>query len=185
MAALGDLLRPIPAVYPIPMLVVTHLHKSGTGGFSSHLASCSRLPVSEAVDKQQIEAGHIYTAPADYHLLVERGGALALSVGHKVNWARPSIDVLFISAAHAFGRRLVGVILTGANKDGALGMKEIGRAGGMCIARDPATAEAPVMPLAAIGLAGIECVLTPTEIGRTLAGPADDSPERTIVKEWG
>jgi two-component system, chemotaxis family, protein-glutamate methylesterase/glutaminase len=169
MDALLAILDHLPERFPVPLLVVHHLHKSDGGGFCEHLASRSRLPVSEALDKEAVEAGHIYIAPADYHLLVEREGTFALSVDPKVNWARPSIDVLFESAAWAFGDQLVGVILSGANDDGALGMKRIRDARGLCIAQDPATADSRIMPEAAIRLASIEVILPPAEIGLRLA----------------
>jgi two-component system chemotaxis response regulator CheB len=115
-------------------------------------------------------------APADYHLLVERDGTLALSVDPKVNWARPSIDVLFESAARAWADAVVAVILSGANDDGARGMKTIRALGGLCIAQDPDTAESPVMPRAAIALACIEHVVTPDEIGELLVGIGQAGP---------
>jgi two-component system chemotaxis response regulator CheB len=105
--------------------------------------------VEEAEDKQPIEAGRVYLAPADYHLLVE-GTSFALSTEAPVLSARPSIDVLFESAADAYAGRLIGVILTGASDDGARGLARIARAGGLAVAQEPATAECAVMPLAAI-----------------------------------
>jgi two-component system chemotaxis response regulator CheB len=162
------ILAPLPADFPLPVLVAQHLHRTDEGRFAEHLASRVAIAVTEAHDKQPIEPAHVYVAPADYHLLVERGGTLALTVDPRVNWSRPSIDVLFESAARAFGDALVGVILSGANDDGARGMQLIRELGGLCVAQDPQTAESPVMPRAAIELAGIETVLPPERIGRLL-----------------
>lgn len=168
MNALREIVCLLPENFAVPLLVVLHLHKSDGGRFCEHLSCSARLPVCEALDKQNPEAGHIYTAPADYHLLVERNGTLALALTPKVNYARPSIDVLFESAARAFGSRVIGVILSGANHDGAIGMQFIDSAGGLCIAQDPATAESPVMPSAAIDRLQNIKILTPFQIGEAL-----------------
>ena len=167
--ALLTLLSRLPDGFGLPLIVAHHLHKTDGGGFAEHLASRLSLPVGEALDKQPLEPGHVHVAPADYHLLVEREGTLALSVDPRVNWARPSIDVLFESAARAWADAVVAVILSGANDDGARGMKLIRELGGLCIAQAPETAESPVMPRAAIALARIEHVLVPDEIGALLA----------------
>lgn len=168
LTALLAVLAPIPRDFQLPVLVVQHLHKSDGGRFAKHLAARVPIAVSEVHDKEVIQPAHVYVAPADYHLLVERDGSVALSVDPKVNWARPSIDVLFESAARVWADALIGVILSGANDDGARGMKLIQQLGGLCIAQDPASAEIPVMPRAAIDLARIEHVLSPTEIGGLL-----------------
>jgi two-component system chemotaxis response regulator CheB len=168
MEALLEVLSRVPASFPLPLIVAQHLHKSDGGRFAEHLGSRVPLAVSEARDKQAIAGGHLYVAPADYHLLVERNGTLALSVDARVNWARPAIDVLFESAARAFAEAVVAVILSGANDDGARGMKLVRALGGFCIAQDPDSAESPLMPRAAIALAAIEHVLRPAEIGEML-----------------
>ncbi len=173
----------LPRGYPLPLLIVSHLHKSDTGGFAEHLASRVALPVSEALDKLPLESGRVYTAPADYHLLVERNGTLALSVDPKVNWVRPSIDVLFESAARAFGDGLVAVVLSGANDDGARAMKLVAELGGLCIAQNPATAESRVMPRAAIEAAGIELVLDTEAIGELLARLAEEAQRQAEQRE--
>jgi two-component system chemotaxis response regulator CheB len=167
-AALQTILDVLPADYGLPLIVVQHLHRTDGGRFAAHLCRHSKMEVGEALDKQPIAAGRIYVAPADYHLLVERTAHLALSVDPRVNWARPSIDVLFESAARVWTNRLVGVILSGANKDGAAGMALIGRLGGLCVAQDPQSAENPVMVQAAIEQAAIAHVLPPAEIARLL-----------------
>ncbi|HEX6894684.1 MAG TPA: chemotaxis protein CheB, partial [Bryobacteraceae bacterium] len=112
--------------------------------------------------------GTVYIAPANYHLLVEKD-SLALSTESPVGWARPSIDVLFESAADAWGERVIGVILTGANSDGSLGLARIKEAGGLTIAQDPSEAEFPVMPRAAMAASRIDHVLTLVDISALLA----------------
>lgn len=166
--ALSALLAPLPADYPLPVLVAQHLHKSDDEYLAQHLDARLSLQVTEARDKEAAEPGRVYVAPADYHLLVERGGTLALSVDPKVNWARPSIDVLFESAARAWVDALIGVILSGSNEDGAQGMRLIRDLGGRAIAQDPSTAECAVMPQAAISMARIDIVLSPEAIGDLL-----------------
>jgi two-component system chemotaxis response regulator CheB len=168
MEALSILLAPLPADYPLSVLVAQHLHKSDDEYFARHLDARVSLHVTEARDKEAAEPGRVYVAPADYHLLVERGGTLALSIDPKVNWARPSIDVLFESAARAWADALIGVILSGANEDGAQGMRLIRDLGGRAIAQDPSTAEYAVMPQAAISIARLDIVLPPEAIGDLL-----------------
>lgn len=167
--ALLAVLGQLPADYRLPIVITQHLHGSDEGRLAELLDRQLGLTVCEAADKQPTEPGRVYLAPAGYHLLVERDASLSLSVDPKVNYSRPSIDVLFESAATAFGDALVGVILTGANEDGANGMARIRELGGVCIAQDPATAESPPMPEAAIARAGIEMVLPAQEIGALLA----------------
>ena len=125
------------------------------------------LKVVDAEDKQWIEPGHVYLAPADYHLLIDRNGArgeLSLSVDERVHFSRPSIDVLFESAADAYSDLLIGIVLTGSNDDGAQGAARIKARGGIVIAQDPATAEAPAMPRAAIAAAHVDQILRLEEI---------------------
>jgi two-component system, chemotaxis family, protein-glutamate methylesterase/glutaminase len=124
------------------------------------------LKVVEAEDRMPLEKEHVYLAPADYHLLVTRG-QLHLSVDEPVRYARPSVDVLFESAADAYGGALTVIVLTGANDDGANGVKAVRMHGGRVIVQDPATAEARAMPEAALPSADL--VLSLEEIGRTLA----------------
>jgi len=122
------------------------------------------LVIREASDKDELQPGCVYIAPPDYHLLVERG-TVALSTEEAVRYSRPSIDVMFESAADAYGERLVGVILTGANDDGALGLKRIRDGGGVAVVQDPATAERREMPEAAIAAVASAKVLPLEEIG--------------------
>ncbi|MDO9043521.1 MAG: chemotaxis protein CheB [Desulfocapsaceae bacterium] len=162
------ILSALPLDFSLPILVVQHLIPGDDGLFYRHLASTIRLPVIEPCDKQWIKHGHVYVAPANYHILVEQNGTIALSVDDKINWSRPSIDVLFESAAQAFGEQVIAVLLSGANADGAAGMLKIKEAGGLTIALDPATAEYPVMPQAAIDSGAADEVLSAEEIGLRL-----------------
>lgn len=161
---ISAILSGLPADFGLPILVVQHLHSTDGGGYAEQLASRLRMPVREADDKQPIQAGHVYVAPANYHLLVERTNTLALSVDKRVNWCRPSVDVLFESAACSWGDGLIGIIVSGTGHDGAAGMCAIADRGGMTIAQDPASAQNPEMPRAAIALGRVQEVLAPPDI---------------------
>jgi len=147
--ALQTILPALPTDYRLPELVVVHVPADRANMLVPLLQASCALPVKEAEDKEPVGGGVIYFAPSDYHLLVETGETLALSTDEAVNYSRPSIDVLFESAADAYGPGLVGVILTGANHDGASGLKAIVNAGGAAIVEDPAGAHASAMPHAA------------------------------------
>ena len=127
------------------------------------------LPVADVEDKRPIERGRIYLAPPDYHLLIQHG-YFSLSVDEHVHHARPSIDVLFESAADAYGERVIGVILTGANQDGAAGLARIKARGGVAVVQDPRTAERHEMPEAALAATHADAVLPLDEIGPFLYG---------------
>jgi len=166
--AISSILSALPSDFALSVLVVQHLHPSDDGSFAQHLAHVTPLRVVEPCDKERIDRGCVYAAPANYHMLVERNGMIALSIDEKVNWSRPSVDVLLDSAVRAWGETVVAVILSGASTDGAKGMCAVKKAGGLTIAQDPASAEYPLMPQAAIDAAGIETVLPPQEIGELL-----------------
>jgi two-component system chemotaxis response regulator CheB len=157
--ALRVLLRPLPADFHPAMLIVTHNSSDGPHLLPGLLARECRLPVLEAEEREPVRPGHVYIAPPNYHLLVERERTFSLSVDERVCNVRPSVDVLFQSAADAYRRQLVGVVLTGANGDGARGLKAIRDAGGRTLAQDPETAYAPTMPLRAIEAGAVERVL--------------------------
>ncbi|HPQ67500.1 MAG TPA: chemotaxis protein CheB [bacterium] len=175
-AALTELFSVFPADFNLPILVVEHLHHEDNGRFSYHLGEITPIPVIEPCDKEQIKSGCIYVAPANYHMLAESDGTIALSIDPKVGWSRPSIDVLFESAAHLWKNKLIAVILTGANADGAKGMKMVKEFGGTMVAQDPTTAESPSMPQYAINMAGITNVLSLQEIGEFLCECSDVAP---------
>ena len=148
--ALLTILPALPARFALPVLVVVHIPPDRDNMLVPLLQSKCRITVKEAEDKEPIEDGVVYFAPSDYHMLVETNQSLALSTDEAVNFSRPSIDVLFESAADAFGAEVVGVILTGANHDGAAGLRKIHAAGGMAIVQDRAEAYATAMPDAAL-----------------------------------
>ena len=162
--ALHTLLPMFPSTFPLPIFVVQH-RVTGEDDYmiESLNSSCSML-VKEADDKEIIEHGTIYIAPGGYHLLVERNWTLSLSVEDPVSYARPSIDVLFKTAARACYGSLVGVILTGANSDGSNGMAAIKSSGGLTIAEDPKTAEVATMPAFAIENGHVDHTMHLTEI---------------------
>lgn len=164
-----DVLAPLRPGFPLPIVVCSHLHAADDGAHARYIASRSGLEVVEAQDKQALEPGVVHVAPADYHLLIERDGSLALSTAAKVHWSRPSIDVLFESAAYAFTTALVGILLSGASEDGAAGLRAIRDLGGHTIAQDPATAKHPEMPQAAIRSLAAAVVASPPEIERFAA----------------
>ncbi len=119
----------------------------------------------EAGEKEELRPGKVYLAPANYHLLVEDDRTLSLSVDERVNFARPSVDVLFETASDAFGSRLVGIILTGANRDGSMGLKKIRQNGGLTLVQAPETAFADGMPRAAIAACAADHILPLDQIG--------------------
>lgn len=151
--AVEALLRILPSLsadFPAPILVVVHVPPDRSNALVPLLQAKCEIKVKEAEDKEPTEPGVVYFAPADYHLLVEHDGSLSLSSEEPVNFARPSIDVLFESAADAFEAALTGVVLTGANEDGARGLKAIMDSGGRGVVEDPAGAYARTMPEAAL-----------------------------------
>jgi two-component system chemotaxis response regulator CheB len=135
--------------FAIPVVVVIHLPQDRPSLLTELFAPKCRLTVREPDDKQSVSAG-IWFAPPGYHLMIDSDRCFALSVDDPVNYSRPSIDVLFQSAADVYERKLLGIVLTGANSDGAAGAKSIAQAGGSVIVQDPDEAEASRMPLAAI-----------------------------------
>lgn len=148
--ALSFLLPTLPDDYPLPILVVVHLPPDKKSVMADLLRSKCRVDVREAEEKEPIEGGTVYLAPPDYHLLVESDRRLALSSEEQVNFARPAIDVLFETAADAYGAGLVGIVLTGANGDGAHGLRAIMDAGGIGLVERPDAAYASAMPQAAL-----------------------------------
>ena len=164
MHALQLILGTLPKDFPVPIAIVQHRYKTSGDALPDYFGRHTELAVVDAVDKQWIKPGTIYLAPADYHLLVERG-EFSLSVDEKVEYSRPSIDVLFDSAADAYGPAVIGVVLTGSNADGAHGAKRIKLRGGFVVVQDPKTAEAPEMPQAAIVAVGVDRILPLERIG--------------------
>ncbi len=167
--AVETVLGALPQDFAAPVVIAQHRQIDSTDGMLARLldARCS-LTVCEAEDKQALDPGVVLVAPADYHLLVETG-AVALSVDAPQNYSRPSIDILFSSAAIAYGAQVAGVVLTGANADGALGLAQIAARGGPAIVQDPETAERREMPEAALWATPEARVLALEEIGPALA----------------
>ncbi|MFZ5425477.1 MAG: chemotaxis protein CheB [Thermodesulfobacteriota bacterium] len=159
LSALSTILPKLPEDFPASIIVVQHMSPGADDFLARHLDNVCALKVREAEDKDILEPGRVYIAPPNYHLMVEEGGALALSIEPRVNYSRPSVDVLFETAADAFADRLVGVVLTGANNDGAKGLKRIKQYGGLTIVQSPDTAQAGAMPRAAMETAGPHHVL--------------------------
>lgn len=167
--ALEVLLPHLSATSGLAVIVAVHQQRGSRVDLAEILGRWSQMPATTITDKDPIEAGHIHVCPPNYHVLVEADGTLALSTDAPVNFARPSIDVLFESAALALGERLVGVLLSGASADGARGLAAIRARGGMTACQDPATAKEPAMPRAGCAATAVDRVATPDVLGRELA----------------
>lgn len=173
------ILGKLPGTFALPIILVQHLHKDQDVVALVQLYN-DRVPVQveEAEEKEQIQPGRVYLAPPDYHLLIERDETFSLSVDEKVNYSRPSIDVLFESAADVYGPSLIGVLMTGANHDGALGLRRIKQYGGMTLVEDPATAKFPEMPKSALACTEVDYVLPLDALGKVLFALAADCSDR-------
>lgn len=156
--ALPMVLAALPSPLAASIAIAQHRSHSSTDALTAILQRDCALSVQEAEDKVDLEPDHVYVAPADYHLIVERGH-LSLSLGERVQYSRPSIDVLFETAATAYGPSVAAVVLTGANSDGSAGLRAVKDAGGVTIVQDPETAEIPTMPRAAIASGAADKVL--------------------------
>lgn len=163
--ALHIVLRGLAWDLRVPVIVVCHTGSTDMNTFCELLEPSSRLPVLEACERMQPQPGCVYVAPSGYHLLIEANARFSLSIDEKVRFSRPSIDVLFESAAQCWKNRLAAVVLTGANQDGASGLRLVRVLGGVAVVQDPATAEAPAMPTAALEIAGADYCTPLSEIG--------------------
>ena len=166
--ALNQLLPVVPAAARIPVVVVVHVPANRPSLLVEIFAARCLPRVQEPEDKQPMTAGSIWFAPPNYHLLLEQDRSFALSVDQPVNFSRPSIDVLFESAADVFGETLCCIVLTGANDDGARGAREVRRQGGLVIVQDPNSAEAKQMPTAAIVHANPQIIAPLPEIAELI-----------------
>jgi two-component system, chemotaxis family, protein-glutamate methylesterase/glutaminase len=166
--ALTVVLPALPAGLQAPVFIVLHLPRDKPSMLAEIFARKCALPVREAEDKDEVVPGTVYFAPNNYHLLVDKGPQLSLSVDDPVHHSRPSIDVLFESAVEIYGERLLGIILSGANDDGASGLAAIHDAGGLTIVQSPQTARAPNMALSALKLRPADWVLPLDEIAKLL-----------------
>jgi two-component system, chemotaxis family, protein-glutamate methylesterase/glutaminase len=166
--ALTVLLPALMAGLRPPVFVVVHLPRDRPSALAEIFARKCAVPVREAEDKEPVAAGTVYFAPTTYHLLLDQGPQLALSADAPVNLSRPSVDVLFESAADLYKTRLLGIILTGANDDGASGLAAVHDAGGVTVVQRPDTARAPMMALSALKLRPADGVMTLNEIAAML-----------------
>ena len=174
--ALSILLPALPAGLRASVFIVLHLPRERPSLLAEIFTPKCALKVKEAEDKMRVEPGTVYFAPPDYHLLLDEGPQLALSIDELVHFSRPSIDVLFESAADIYGERLMGIILTGANDDGAAGLAAIHRAGGVTIVQEPDSAQVPLMVLAALRRTAADFVLPLEGIAGLLQALASTEP---------
>ena len=165
--ALETLLGGLPRGFPIPIVSVQHRARESSDTYAEVLGKATHLPVREVEDEDPLLAPGVYLAPPDYHVLIEPG-RIALSIDEPVAYSRPSIDVLFESAADVYGSRVLAVLLTGANADGSKGLVRVKQAGGFAIVQDPHSAESPEMPAAGIASALVDRVLPLEEIAAEL-----------------
>ena len=162
--ALLAVLKGLPAAYPMPLVAVLHLPENHDSRLAELFGYRLSLAVREARDKETLRPGVLYFAPPGYHLLIEADRSFSLSCEERVSYARPSIDVLFDSAADAYGKSLAGILLTGANYDGASGLSGMQIAGALTIVQDPASAEIATMPEAALRKMTPDLILPLAEI---------------------
>lgn len=168
MNALKIIVSGIGKKFKLPMIIVQHLHAYSDSFLAQYLNSISSLNIKEAEDKEKILQATGYIAPANYHILIEQDRTLALNADERINYSRPSIDVLFNSAADVYSSKLIGIILTGANNDGVRGMMKIKQSGGLTIVQDPQNAEADYMPRAVINEISVDHILSLKKIGSLL-----------------
>jgi two-component system chemotaxis response regulator CheB len=183
--AVGQVLRDLPPEVELPIAIAQHRHPdSQPETLAELLQTKTERPVLDVEDKMPIARRHVYVAPPNYHLLVERG-SFALSVDEHVQYARPSIDVLFETAAHAYGAGVIGIILTGANADGARGLARIKNAGGVAVIQDPLGAARRTMPEAAIAATAADAILPVEGIGNFIYGLWFERPAVPEAAETG
>ncbi|MFN2396721.1 MAG: chemotaxis protein CheB [Bacteroidales bacterium] len=164
------ILSKLPAGFNIPVVLALHRLKHVRHGFVEALSIKSVLPVIEPLDKDGLKPGNVYLAPANYHLYIELAGKIGLSTEEPVNHSRPSIDLTFATGAYCYKEKTVGIILSGANKDGAMGLKKVKDYGGLTIVQDPSEAQMPTMPNAALEKAApVDHILKVDEIIRFLS----------------
>ena len=158
------LLQSLPTNYPLPVLLNLHRLKHVRSGFVEALSIKSNIPIIEPYDKDTIKPGYAYLAPSNYHMYIELNKKIALSTEEPVNHSRPSIDVSFETAAQTYNKKLLGVILSGANRDGAYGLKKLKDLGGTAIVQDPRECEVATMTEAALRLTNVDYVYSSDKI---------------------
>ena len=150
----------LPKDFNTPVIIVQHIGAHSDSQWIKLLNDKSNLDVKEADEKEKIESGKVYLAPANYHLLIEKDRTFSLTIDERVNYSRPSIDVLFESAAEVYAGKLIGIILTSSNNDGTNGIKRVKECGGLAIIQNPETAESAFMPKSAIAAIKPDYVLS-------------------------
>jgi two-component system chemotaxis response regulator CheB len=158
------ILSQLPKGFPLPIIMALHRLKHVRHGFVEALSLKSVVPVTEPFDKEQIKKGGIYLAPANYHMSVELGNNFALSTEEMVNNSRPAIDITLSTCAYVYKDKLIGILLSGANRDGALGMKHIKDRGGLTIVQEPSECMIDTMPKSAMAITTIDHVMKVDEI---------------------
>ncbi|MDO6432733.1 chemotaxis protein CheB [Flavitalea sp. BT771] len=161
---LSGILKELPGDYPMPLIVIQHRSKDERTLLEEVLQDKCVISIRQANEKERIDRSKVYFAPPDYHLLIERDHTFSLTCDDPVNFSRPSIDLLFETASEVYKDKLVAVILTGANRDGAEGIRAVRQRGGLTIAQDPATALFPDMPRAAIDTGSVQHILNAAKI---------------------
>jgi two-component system chemotaxis response regulator CheB len=169
LAALSAIIPSLPKDF-MPVIIIQHMSEDTENYLPIYLQTISKMHVKEAELNEKIVSGTVYISVPGYHILIEPDHTIAFSIDEKVHFARPSIDVLFESAADAYQDKLIGIILTGANADGSTGLKSIKEAGGLTIVQDPTSAEAAYMPQAAIDATTVDYILTLPQIRDFLIG---------------
>ncbi|MFV8369697.1 chemotaxis protein CheB [Flavobacterium sp. LB2R40] len=164
MSALKIISSALPIDFTIPIIIVQHLSAHSDSHWIKLLNEKSHLNIKEADEKEKIEKSYIYIAPPNYHLLIEKNKTFSLTIDERVNFARPSIDVLFETAAEAYKNKLIGIVLTGSNSDGTQGIKKIKESGGLAIIQDPKTADSDYMPRSAIAAIEPDYILSLEDI---------------------
>ena len=157
--AIIKIVSQLPQLFPLPIIVVMHRQKNVVSGLCSVVSKNTRLSVKEITDKEQILPGMVYLVPSNYHVLIEKDKTFSLDVSEEVRFSRPSIDILFESAALVYKKALIGVLLTGANADGSEGLAAISEMGGITIVQDPKEALSKTMPLSAIERVKVDYIL--------------------------
>jgi two-component system chemotaxis response regulator CheB len=177
--ALSCVLSELPAAFPVPIVVVQHLAPDHPSVLADILRRRCRLPVKQAEEGDQLEAGHVYVGPPDEHLLVNADGTLSLSHSDLVHFVRPSADLLFESVAASHGERAIAVVLTGTGSDATMGVRAMDKMGGLVIVEDPETASFGGMPQAAIDTGAVDEVL---ELGAIPGRLVESMDERDGVR---
>ena len=164
MKAMKIMFSHLPKGFKTPIIIVQHISAHSDSQWIQLLNDSYNVDIKEADEKEKIENGKVYFAPPNYHLLIEKNKTFSLTIDERVNYARPSIDVLFESAAEAYKNKVIGIILTGSNNDGTNGIKRIQECGGLAIVQDPKTAEAAYMPISAISAIQPDYILSLEDI---------------------